>query len=624
LWLASAGYVQADQLVVAPQVEQWGIEEVVLHSSRSYENPFTEVQVQAQFSTGSKQVHVDGFYDSNHTWKIRLMPETQGHWTFRTTSTDAALNGQVGEFDVGPPAGDNHGPVSVAKTYHFSYADGTPYFLLGTTLYNWLNRDRALEERTLSTLAKSPFTKVRFGLFPLWYVFNRVDPPDYPYVEISKHRFDFDRFDPKFFVHVESRLRDLQKLGIVADIILFLPYDNWGFASMDAARDDAYVRYVVARLAAYQNVWWTMANEYNFWDPRVPKEWNGSGAQNRLPQKNWDHLFQVLEAADPYNHERGIHNCGPWYDHAKPWITHVVAQEDLQLTRLTLKARRTYGKPVVIDEYGYEGNMFGGGPADLSPTEELSRHWEITLAGGYATEGEAYVHPDGIQWWSVGGELVGGTAARLGFLKKIMTEGPFQNLMPSPERVMDGTALAKPGEYYLFRFTSLEARLPPQIKTDGAAPYKVDLIDPWLMKVYPLGYTAAGTQAFVPLFAPALLRFTKTGPPDRDLPTGSLTELLAKFAGDTTHLEAPKIRPFKVETEYFSIDYKLGELLSDSRARSLLLKYIPSSTKLAAEMPIVLGFPLAYLPYFAGDRFRDISAAQLSAVSPELASIPVK
>ena len=64
------------------------------------------------------------------------------------------------------PSSGNHGPVQVAKTYHFSYADGTPYFLLGTTLYNWLNREESLQHQTLETLSESPFTKIRFGLFP--------------------------------------------------------------------------------------------------------------------------------------------------------------------------------------------------------------------------------------------------------------------------------------------------------------------------------------------------------------------------------------------------------------------------------------------------------------------------
>ncbi len=74
------------------------------------------------------------------------------------------------------------------------------------------------------------------------------------------------RFNPAFFRHLEKRVGQLRELGIEADLILFHPYDkgHWGFDRMDAAADDRYLRYVVARLAAYRNVWWSLANEYDF------------------------------------------------------------------------------------------------------------------------------------------------------------------------------------------------------------------------------------------------------------------------------------------------------------------------------------------------------------------------
>jgi hypothetical protein len=39
-----------------------------------------------------------------------------------------------------------------------------------------LNRGRDLENRTLATLSRNPFNKVRFLVFPKWMVFNRVEP----------------------------------------------------------------------------------------------------------------------------------------------------------------------------------------------------------------------------------------------------------------------------------------------------------------------------------------------------------------------------------------------------------------------------------------------------------------
>ncbi len=288
----------------AQRVEQWGIEEVSLQSGHAHPNSFSEVQLQAQFTSGARSVVVAGFYDGGHTWRIRFMPDQQGEWQFTTKSNDPELNDQLGNFIVVPPSSGNHGPVRVAKTFHFSYSDGKPYFLLGTTLYNWLNRDEALQNETLETLRKSPFTKVRLGLFHKWYEFNRVEPGMYPYMETSPQKFDLDQFNPEFFQHVERRLADLERLGIEADIILFHPYDHLGFSTMDADHDDAYIRYVAARLAAFRNVWWTMANEYDLFDPvMIPGQ----------KVKDWDRMFQVLEKSDPYSHLRGIHNFATWY-----------------------------------------------------------------------------------------------------------------------------------------------------------------------------------------------------------------------------------------------------------------------------------------------------------------------
>ena len=141
-----------DATFFAPRVEQWGIQELTLRSQRTYANPFADVSVQARFRSQGKETTVDGFYDGHQTWKIRFMPETSGTWTFTTISIDSDLNGKSGSFVADRPGSGNHGPVVVHNQYHFAYADGTPLFPLGTTLYNWLNRDRELEIRTLATL----------------------------------------------------------------------------------------------------------------------------------------------------------------------------------------------------------------------------------------------------------------------------------------------------------------------------------------------------------------------------------------------------------------------------------------------------------------------------------------
>jgi hypothetical protein len=77
----------------------------------------------------------------------------------------------------------------------------------------------------------------------------------------------------------------LRDLGVEADVILFHPYDRWGFADLGAEADDRLVRYAVRRLAAFSNVWWAMANEYDLMAGKTEADWSGwpPSSSTRIP-----------------------------------------------------------------------------------------------------------------------------------------------------------------------------------------------------------------------------------------------------------------------------------------------------------------------------------------------------
>jgi hypothetical protein len=210
-------------------VEQWGIFEVTLHGP-SDGDPFTDVQLSAAFSDGATKISVPGFYDGDGIYRLRFSPPTQGHWVYTTKSDAPPMDGKSGEMTATAPTGSNHGPVRVFDTFHFAYADGTHYFEVGTTCYAWTHQPEELQEATLKTLASSPFNKLRMCIFPKSYTYNTNDPPNYPFVRRADGKFDFTRFDPENWRHLERRIADLRNLGIEADLILFHPYDRWGFS----------------------------------------------------------------------------------------------------------------------------------------------------------------------------------------------------------------------------------------------------------------------------------------------------------------------------------------------------------------------------------------------------------
>lgn len=62
-------------------------------------------------------------------------------------------------------------------------------------------------------------------------------------------------------------------------------------------------------------------------------------------------IFPEIVEALTYHHLMSIHNCIPFYDHTRPWVTHCCLQrQDLyRTTEYVDEWRRQYGKPVIVD-----------------------------------------------------------------------------------------------------------------------------------------------------------------------------------------------------------------------------------------------------------------------------------
>jgi hypothetical protein len=146
-------------------IGQWGIYEITLQGPATG-NPFDDATLSARFTSGSKTIDANGFYDGDGIYRIRFMPKTQGEWSYETRSNVPDLAGKTGHFTCRAPDAGNHGPVGVINHFHFAYADGTPYFECGTTAYEWTSQPTTRESQTVETLKTSPFNKIRICVFP--------------------------------------------------------------------------------------------------------------------------------------------------------------------------------------------------------------------------------------------------------------------------------------------------------------------------------------------------------------------------------------------------------------------------------------------------------------------------
>lgn len=329
------------------------------------------------------------------------------------------------------------------------------------------------------------------------YIHNFHEPISYPFEgtpcdssELTEDNFDyykiyddndwdFMRPNPEHYRNVEKSIGQMMDLGIEADLIVMHPYDRWGFSQMPAEADDLYWNYVIARFAAHHNVWWSLANEYDLFAKKTTAD--------------WERYASIIVAKDPYRHLRSIHNCRPFYDHHRPWITHcsIQRQDMYRTTENTDIWRETYKKPVVLDEIAYEGNIDQGW-GNISGQELTRRYWEAFMRGGYPQHDETYAHPDDILWWSHGGELHGTSPDRIKFLRTIMAETPGVGIAPSQifwdvvHGIPDDALIAQETGYQIFYYGFGKPTF-RDFNFDDSTPYQVEVIDTWEMTIVDAG-----------------------------------------------------------------------------------------------------------------------------------------
>jgi hypothetical protein len=476
--LTAESFAQHSRNGDGDKVEQWGLFEAAFKGPAGG-NPFQEVTLSAEFTHEHRSVQVKGFYDGEGTYRIRFMPDTVGPWTLRTSSSAPELNNQTGSFTCTPAQPGNHGPVNTAHQFHFEHADSTPYFPFGTTTYAFLFTP---EDNAANSLAgmTGKFNKTRCCILPkplgqgpqiLPFPVSGAGPDG------RGGTNDYTRFNTAYFQLLEKRILQLQSVGVQADCILFHPYDAWGYKSMPNEVDDFYLRYVVARLSAFRNVWWSIANEYDLVKAKT--------------MSDWDRFFRIVQAEDPYSHLRSIHHSRVIYDNSKPWCTHASLQSyDFERSA---ERRAAWNKPIIYDEIQYEGDVerrWG----NLSAEEMTRRFWLAIINGAYASHGEVFISADSgphahESSWSDAGRLRGESAPRIKFLHDLVARctNVGLNEFEGSYYLSAGT----PIQIYLWYFDyHRPARY--QFPLPNTANFEAALIDPFAMKETKLPSTFSG------------------------------------------------------------------------------------------------------------------------------------
>lgn len=489
-----AGATPASAEAPPVTVPRWEIHEFEVRGRSHGENPFRDAAVVGEFTSPSgKKLTAEGFYDGGDTWRLRFTPEEEGEWRYLLRGEGAELH-QRGRLRCIAPRAHGFIRVHPDNPYAFAYADGTPFFPLGDTCYG-LHDDSPitpeLRREYLETRRRQRFNFVRMSLGHSHYR-AQADPVYWAWGG-TPGQPDLDRLNPVFFQSLDGLLRQMRQGGMNAELLLLsfyrLPFTDT--TRWTPARERLWLRYVIARYAAFDNIFlWTLSNEYETHP-------DGGYRLDQPGDPDWAKATaRFIKQRDLYDHPVTVHpvissstkGATPGAPYDPPWRiggffgegddldvlsqqtgqagAGVVWDEQLQCWTgddpdlvASLHADRRYRKPVLNTENGYE--YLRGQPTEKKQVHHTDkvRHsaWRIVCAGGYFAAGFNGTIGHNDIWNRIDAPnhytfIVKdeGAAAQLGLLHDFFTSLPFWRMQPFDGVKGDmAVALAEPGHVYV-------------------------------------------------------------------------------------------------------------------------------------------------------------------------------
>ena len=400
----------------------------------AYTLPDVKADFHLQGTSITKSVH--GFYDIKDgkiVFKIRFNASEIGTWTYTPSCALQANGGNCsnqiittpGSFTVRVSKENGFLRRDPSRTDRFVYDSNLHPFIWGQTYYNILANvlDQQKGGTWRDAIKKSAqsysLNKVRLLVYPFEAsegggIFFADTQPFL--AETDHHRINLLHWRGlDAVVHTLYNTKDKPPDGnrILAELILFTDSNERSFGD-DDVEDDRYVKYIVARYAAFPNVMWCLSNEWRASKPFKDKQyWNDRAATvmendqwmyygdfpNQAPNLRQRALSIHPENVREFEYFNEIANTNP--PSIQPWPSHAVLQFSInhgtcaggsacsrsdEWASFSILNNRGRNMPVVNDEYGYLNTYRNG--CYISQDEQRRAMWAIALSGGYGTFGD--------------------------------------------------------------------------------------------------------------------------------------------------------------------------------------------------------------------------------------------
>ena len=331
-------------------------------------NPYVNFVLQVEFrSPRFKTFLMPAFWDgSRNKMIVRFTPTEAGQWIYKVTSNVSAFDGKQGMFNAA--ASDSPGFVNVANVHHWATDNKKAHLWMGFIADRFSFAGATEFDQQLNAAAQNKFSHIRGSILG--------SAKDRALVYLGP-----DRPNPAYFDELDRRIAEIHKRGITTDLMLASDPDYITALFPDWQARERFVRYAVARYAAF-NITWQGVEEFEDY----------SDGRALLKELGLD-----LKKLDPYQHPRSSSariTSSPLL--ADGWMDYVV--EGSQDDAVGSVEHQFYPVPFVAvtdAQHLWNATMDGEYPEFRGDGLNVAKYWVDFMAETRHWELEPYFDVDG-------------------------------------------------------------------------------------------------------------------------------------------------------------------------------------------------------------------------------------
>ncbi|MGI8783185.1 MAG: DUF5060 domain-containing protein [Acidobacteriota bacterium] len=420
LVLALSGLLTLNALPSAAQehgVKKFGVYEAPLRGDGSVANPF-DTMATVTFTPPSgqaKAITVHAFYDGDNIWRARVYVSETGAWRWSSAcATDKGLGGKTGAFKALDSKLRGRLLPHPRNPRHWITEDGRWFLNLNDTAYFLLCKyDGYGQPIPFEDFTAYVRDAVAHGItsFRSW-AFNGPKPLTAS-ANSDRHRW-YDLFADEALTrfrvdNLQQTDRRLQWMldnypDVYVQFILFplgTPWrrDSSFWAQMNASQKERVMRYLLARYAAYPQLFWLIVNDAHYAPDKLGA--NQEDVAKALREAKYPNNIALAREVgayfrqhDPWQHplSTGHARTVPFQFGDEDWATYIHLEDQYDLGAQAFEPYYKFARPVFLGEDRYEQDRPDRDPIDMRYFQRRL-FWAWLLAGGSTNYGG--------RWWPV-------------------------------------------------------------------------------------------------------------------------------------------------------------------------------------------------------------------------------